>query len=866
MEALWSRVQQAPKSLVLTELVLQKNFERLLWAMQQKEEQVKASEIVSKRARLKESTFQALQRAFVRPGTSKVVRIGDDAYLETMREYSQTSPVSRRYYNEAIQGIKSMYRDWLFASSSQIDISNCNYSLLCGFLRRQYGDSMLDTYAAIYDYAFDRAPFISAVVEWVSGERCTPDEAKAILNGALFGANVKEWARGRSVVLPPTPHLINQFCMQISGIREMVMELPMVAGCFVGTETANVFKRTNDALTAFLTSLENWHVRLLIGYLAQNGFQTVLLVHDAIEVTPIMSGDRFTEVMRGAYDYLHEQGAFGEVKFHLKDKQASLESVEVEIAQYERMDAEEKTETQNVDDEEERVRPFVPMPMNGVVVNTSYGMGDSLCSNPAYLQMKKQIETDLGLVKVMHPLSFFYLLPNADGKPEYVRLTREQLLHTFENSRIRLPKRSESFVAIWLKDPSVRSYMQAGVYPVEEDAPANTLNLFRGLAVSKFEITDEDRQNPVLLDLRDAYFQHLRYLVDNEEHAQYWLLFLAHMFQFPKVKPRVCLVLQSYHEGVGKGLFEQAIRKILGENYSWYTAAPEEHVFGNFNGLVEGKFFGVIDENQVLKKDAVEKCKSLITNPDLVIRRMNTNPYTVPDYTRMIITTNSSQPVTVGQTDRRFVVSSTRNPALGSDRTAVMLQILGDKRVLRLIYEYLMHNVQVTADFAFDKCRPASIVYDEIKEMSTPYELRFFQEWFREICMHGIPSESATASYFRSPALNGSSSSSSVPSSVAGDKTFVIELGEFHKAYAEYMQKCHLEHHMSQLKFNTEMLRHLQVRRDVKEVNENGAAYYRVTSRVSNSYQKHIWVFSKHTMLDWFVRNRFMTAEEIAEL
>jgi hypothetical protein len=604
------------------------------------------------------------------------------------------------------------------------------------------------------------------------------------------------------------------------------------------------------------------------------GESVVLLVHDAIEIHPPMSETTFECAMDIGYPYLEDLGCFKEVRFHMKDKRASLEAVEAEINEIvKRHQLEEKGEVVSVQPDEEdgipvereEVASVAASASSGVILASAYGIGDSLCSNPSYLAMKQKFDVDRGLVKVLNPLSYFYLKSSIDGKSEYCRLTREQLLHTFENSRIRLPKRSESFAAIWLKDPSVRTYDRCGVYPIAEDVPPNSLNLFKGFAVSNFEISDTDRQDPRLLELRDAYFSHLRYLVDDEDHVQYWLKFLGHMFQFPKTKPRVCLVLQSYNEGVGKGLFEQVIRKILGETYSWYTASPEDQLFGNFNGLVEGKFFGVIDENQVLKKEAVEKCKSLITNPDIVIRRMNTDSYMVPDYNRIIVTTNSSQPVSVGQSDRRFVISSTRNPILDQEHTTQLISALNDKRVLRLIYEMLM-NVEVTEDYPFDKCRPSSKAYDEIKEMSTPFELRFFPEWFVEICATGLSSECASASFFRGGATSCSSSSSThIPSTTSGDKFFNVDVGEFHKAYVEYMQKSHLEHHLSCQKFTSEMLRHFDVQRGVV-ANANGIAYFKVVSRASPFYQKMVWSFSKRLVLEWLVGKKFVTADDIKEL
>ena len=128
--------------------------------------------------------------------------------------------------------------------------------------------------------------------------------------------------------------------------------------------------------------------------------------------------------------------------------------------------------------------------------------------------------------------------------------------------------------------------------------------------------------------------------------SEYLLRFLAHMLQKPAEKPGVMIVLKG-GQGTGKGALLQIIQRIW-QGASLFTSNID-HVVGRFTGALERSYVVLLDE-ALFKGDkkAVDRMKSLITEPRCQIEEKNQPTRSLKSLHRFFATTNHDQ---FGHTD-----------------------------------------------------------------------------------------------------------------------------------------------------------------------------------------------------------------------
>jgi len=301
---------------------------------------------------------------------------------------------------------------------------------------------------------------------------------------------------------------------------------------------------------------------------------------------------------------------------------------------------------------------------------------------------------------------------------EYVRITpygTVQRITFSELNEIYAPM--GSFIEKWKVDPFSRTYEKLGFFPRPSSCPNDQFNLFEGFAVQKIE--------PDTPQSIDRIFNQMRSLVsNNDEYFQYFLRYVAHMFQYPEIKSKIALIFNG-GQGTGKDTFWDFIGSLLGSDLFFSTGRAEDDVFGRFNDNAAQRILIKLEEtNHAVLKNNKERLKTLITQPVGIYESKGKKPLTLNSYERYVLTTNEENPTYIEDGERRMCIFTPSSQHCGD--TKYFDELCADYRnpdIKRTFYDYLM-AVDLTG---FDILkRPITETYKETKLSSAPIIARFF--------------------------------------------------------------------------------------------------------------------------------------------
>lgn len=159
------------------------------------------------------------------------------------------------------------------------------------------------------------------------------------------------------------------------------------------------------------------------------------------------------------------------------------------------------------------------------------------------------------------------------------------------------------------------------------------------------------------------------------DHFLNWLAFIVQK----RDRTGTAWVFQGTY-GTGKGVFfHEVIRPILGEKYT--QIIEQKDLEDKFNGYLENKFVVFLDETNLgHKKDVdklLDKCKIIITEKSLPIRRMQQAVTNVRNYINLIIASNELVPIQVRNGDRRYNIAPRQEKRLelGDDFTRILSEL-----------------------------------------------------------------------------------------------------------------------------------------------------------------------------------------------
>jgi hypothetical protein len=276
-----------------------------------------------------------------------------------------------------------------------------------------------------------------------------------------------------------------------------------------------------------------------------------------------------------------------------------------------------------------------------------------------------------------------------------------------------------SFIEKWFKDETIRTYDRLDFYPDTSKCPKEVYNLFSGFEINKQPNTYDYDESKIKIIL-----DHIRLLSgSNDDNYNYFLKWIAQIFQKPGELSRVAVVLYS-KQGVGKGLLVKFLSNVIGDKYVYSSADADDLLGKNAEGL-RNRLLVNLDEASG-KDTFIEsnKIKSLITEPKITYHKKFFQPVQINNFSRFLFTTNNDTSVKVELSDRRFVVFESDNTYRSNpEYFEPLVKAIESKEVQHIFYQYIT-NLDIN-DYNFETNRPKTKIYNEMKKINIPKPILF---------------------------------------------------------------------------------------------------------------------------------------------
>lgn len=140
----------------------------------------------------------------------------------------------------------------------------------------------------------------------------------------------------------------------------------------------------------------------------------------------------------------------------------------------------------------------------------------------------------------------------------------------------------------------------------------------------------------------------------NEEHFQFLIKWMARCVQQPDCTGEIAIVLRG-EMGTGKGVFAKQFGSLFGRHF--LQISDPKHLVGSFNSHLRDCILIFADEAFWAGDKKHESIlKSLVTEENLTIEAKGIDLISSPNYTHIIMASNSNWVVPAGSNERRFLV------------------------------------------------------------------------------------------------------------------------------------------------------------------------------------------------------------------
>ena len=290
------------------------------------------------------------------------------------------------------------------------------------------------------------------------------------------------------------------------------------------------------------------------------------------------------------------------------------------------------------------------------------------------------------------------------------------------------------FIPRWLGDEYIKTYTEFVVDP--DCTRPDVYNLWRNYLASEYPPVDP----PLIDSLIEPIINHIRKVItlDNEEHTQWVLDYLANIIQRPTKPTHVAILLYGL-EGACKGMIFDFFRKlILGDHCSSQSSNVEQDMFGRFANINVNCVFTQLDEVQDLYK-YWDRLKDMITNRTLNYERKNKDPIVLSNMTNLLFTSNNENVMKISPNDRRFCLFKCCNIYLNDKAYQTWFgSYLERIDVARAFYQHLKCRPLAAYPYDFQSSRPITDYYKEAQLVSICPVARFISalvndDQFRDI-------------------------------------------------------------------------------------------------------------------------------------
>lgn len=207
--------------------------------------------------------------------------------------------------------------------------------------------------------------------------------------------------------------------------------------------------------------------------------------------------------------------------------------------------------------------------------------------------------------------------------------------------------RTMSWANRWLDDRNRRTYSGIEFYPDPENKPgrADHLNLWQGFSVTP-------KQGGTYHIFRDHLLENV--CRGDRGHFEWLFGWFAQMMQAPREKPGTAIVLRGAM-GCGKSTVGEVFGSLIEAHH--FQVDDPRFVTGNFNSHMARCLLLQADEATWAGDKAAEgRLKGLITASSQMIEAKGVDAIKMPNYVRLLKTTNNDWSVPAGKDERRFAV------------------------------------------------------------------------------------------------------------------------------------------------------------------------------------------------------------------
>ena len=250
------------------------------------------------------------------------------------------------------------------------------------------------------------------------------------------------------------------------------------------------------------------------------------------------------------------------------------------------------------------------------------------------------------------------------------------------------------------EDMNIPTWYDWSIYPNNKLCPEQVYNTWTGFEVEQKEYDCIEPNG----DISNILY-HFKVVANFDDKLyEYLLNYYAHIIQRPEQKTNVCLLIQG-RQGTGKTTIAELLMKnLLGKKYVFDTPDIEK-ICGRFNGIVQGKILGVL--NEATGKDTfsiIDKIKDSITREDVVMEFKGIDPVVIKDYCNYIYTTNNINPVKIDEDDRRFQIMECSDKHKNDKAYFTKLRKdMNDKKILKTFYKFLKERNIENFDIVNDR-------------------------------------------------------------------------------------------------------------------------------------------------------------------
>ncbi len=315
-------------------------------------------------------------------------------------------------------------------------------------------------------------------------------------------------------------------------------------------------------------------------------------------------------------------------------------------------------------------------------------------------------------------------------KKDYRFYSEEALKKNYRNLKCRIMAKPEKFIEKWLDWEGRKTYENEGFFP-KITTPYKFFNSFTGYEIERVDDYDELVHSLSKEDLEtelEFILQHHRYIVGGEKQEELYqqlLMYLAHMYQYPSVLPRVSWCIWS-KQGTGKNQMLNIHKNILGQLY-FVSTQKGEQLFGSFNSLLNNKLLVNLNEVRNIQQYC-EDIKVVISDEMISTTRKFKETNVYRNYTRLFQFANSPNHFILELSDRRHIVckSEVKHKFIEGYMEKLHKQV-NSLYIQKCLFRYLTKYVKVDKHYNFEKNRPLTKEYVNIRNRFIPYTHRYLK-------------------------------------------------------------------------------------------------------------------------------------------